>query len=156
MKLIPIIKKHALFGVVFTIAKATVFFVPLLLADALTSYDFGVLEYALAGLGFVLNALINFGVPGSYPYFILRKRDIAIRSGFILHPVWLIVLFIGNQLAFFIFSIKLELYIAFNLSFIIASQSYYSSILKSHEKAIKAVIIDSGIYLVLFFILVTL
>ena len=130
LKLIDLIKKHAIFGVVFTIAKATVYFVPLLLADVLSNYDFGVLEYALAGLGFVVNALINFGVAGSYPYFILRKKKYSIKSGFILHPIWLLLLFIVNQIAYFVFGLSLELYIAFNISFIIANQVFYSIQLK--------------------------
>lgn len=149
MKLINLIKKHAFFGIVFTIAKATVYFVPLLLADVLSNYDFGVLEYALAGLGFVVNALINLGVPGAYPYFILRKEDNTIKNGFIIHPIWLTLLFVFNQIAYFVLGLSIELYIAFNISFIIANQVFYSIQLKSHEKATKAVIIDSGIYLVL-------
>jgi hypothetical protein len=86
--LIPqhLIKKHALFSVVFTIAKASVYFVPLLLADVLTSYDFGVLEYALAGLGFVINALINLGVPGAYPFFLLKKKRTFYKEWFYFSP----------------------------------------------------------------------
>lgn len=144
-----LIKKHAFFSIVFATAKGTVYFVPLLLADVLTSYDFGVLEYALAGLGFVVNALINLGVPAAYPYFVLRKQELTIKNGFVLHTIWLLLLFGLNQLAYYVLGLNLELYIAFNISFIIANQVFYSSQLKSHEKAKEAVLIDSGIYLVL-------
>lgn len=154
MKLLTIIKKYGIFGLVFTISKSTVYFVPLLLADTLTEYDFGLLEYALAGLGFVINALISAGVPGSYPYFILRKKDFSVKNGFLLHPIWLVFLFICNQIAFYAFHIKIEYYLAFNISYIIANQVFYSVQLKSHEKATKAVLIDSGIYIVLLLLLI--
>lgn len=143
------IKKYIGFFSVFSVAKATVYFVPLLLADVLSEHDFGVLEYALAGLGFIVNALINLGVPGAYPYFILKQKQYSINSGFVLHPIWLLVLFITNQIAFFGFNLSLAFYIAFNLSYIIANQIFYSTQLKSHERASAAVIIDSGIYIVL-------
>ncbi|XMO87885.1 hypothetical protein AAFN75_06245 [Algibacter sp. AS12] len=153
MKPLAIIKKYGFFAAIFTIAKATVYFVPLLLADVLTEYDFGVLEYALAGLGFVLNSLISLGVPGAFPYFILRKKDFSIKNGFILHPIWLLFLFVCNQFAFYFFNIKIEFYLAFNVSYIIANQVFYSVQLKSYEKSTKAVIVDSGIYLVLLLVL---
>jgi O-antigen/teichoic acid export membrane protein len=144
-----LLKKHALFGFVFTIAKATVYFVPLLLADVLSSTDFGILEYALAGLGMVINTVINLGVPGAYPYFILRQKELTLKHAFKLHPVILIIPFAINQLLFYGFNLNVNFYFAFNISFIIANQVFYSTQLKSHEKSEFAVIIDSGIYILL-------
>ena len=78
MEVISQIKKHSLFASVFALAKATVYFVPLLLADVLSRTDFGILEYALAGLGMIVNTVINLGVPGAYPYFILREKRLEL------------------------------------------------------------------------------
>jgi O-antigen/teichoic acid export membrane protein len=149
LQLINLIKKHAFFGAVFTIAKATVYFIPLLLADVLSKTDFGALEYALAGLGMIINTVINLGVPGSYPYFILKQKEFNLKSTFKLHPIILLIPFVINQVLFFVFNLDINFYLAFNVSFIIANQVFYSTQLKSHEKSISAVILDSGIYLVL-------
>ena len=149
MNLINLIKKHSLFGFVFTISKATVYFVPLLLADLLSKSDFGILEYALAGLGIIVNTIINLGVPGAYPYFVLKQKELELKPAFKLHAVVLLIPFITNQVLFFGFNLNVNFYLAFNVSFIIANQVFYSTQFKSHEKSIFAVILDSGIYLIL-------
>jgi O-antigen/teichoic acid export membrane protein len=149
LKTITQIKKHAAFGLVFTIAKATVYFVPLLLADVLSGTDFGVLEYALAGLGMVVNTIINLGVPGAYPYFVLREKRLELQASFKLHPIILLIPLVVNQVLFFFLQLDVNFYFAFNVSYIIANQVFYSTQLKSHEKSIAAVILDSGIYVVL-------
>lgn len=148
------IKNHALFGVIFTSAKALVYFVPLLLADVLTTSDFGILEYALAGLGMVTNVLFNLGVPGAYPYFILKKKQNEIKHGFALHPIILLIPFLINQLAYFVFGLDINFYLAFNVSYIISNQVFFSTQLKSHKKSSFAVILDSGIYIVLFLLFI--
>ncbi|GAB4153925.1 MAG: hypothetical protein Tsb0033_01140 [Winogradskyella sp.] len=152
--MIKYIKKHAMFGVIFTSAKALVYFVPLLLADVLTTSDFGILEYALAGLGMVTNALFNLGVPGAYPYFILRKEQNELKHGFALHPIILLIPFLINQIAYFVFGLDINFYLAFNISYIISNQVFYSTQLKSHEKSSFAVILDSGLYIVLFLLFI--
>ncbi|WP_417200970.1 lipopolysaccharide biosynthesis protein [Bizionia sp.] len=143
------LKQYAIFGVVFMVAKATVYFIPLLLADVLTKSDFGVLEYALAGLGMIVNTIINLGVPGAYPYFILREEKVELKPAFKLHAVILFIPFALNQVLYFFFNLDVVFYLAFNISYIIANQVFYSTQLKSHEKSTPSVIIDSGIYLVL-------
>ena len=148
-KIISLLKQYFSFVISFVFTKGAVYFVPLLLADYLTTSEFGVLEYSLAGLGFIVNGLIGFGIPGGYPYFVLKQKKLSIINGFSLHPLWLLSLFVINQISFFYFGLKQELYLAFNISYIIANQSFYSTQLKSHENPIKAIFLDSGIYLVL-------
>lgn len=147
--LLSLLKKHAVFGFVFSVAKATVYFVPLLLADVLSKSDFGVLEYALAGLGMVVNTIINLGVPGAYPYFVLRQKQLDLQPSFKLHAIVLLIPFAINQILFFFLQLDVNFYLAFNVSYIIANQVFYSTQLKSHEKSIIAVILDSGIYILL-------
>lgn len=146
---IRLFKKHAVFGIVFTVAKATVYFVPLLLADILSPEDFGILEYALAGLGMIVNTIINLGVPGAYPYFVLRQKKDHLKPAFKFHAVVLLLPFAINQILYLAFNLDVNFYLAFNMSFIIANQVFYSTQLKSHERSTVAVILDSGIYLVL-------
>lgn len=149
MGVLQVLKKHAFFGLVFTIAKGTVYFTPLLLADFLSQEDFGILEYALAGLGMIVNTIINLGVPGAYPYFILKKNSHFLSNAFSLHPLILIIPFLVNQILFLVLNLGISYYLAFNVSFIIANQMFYSTQLKSHEKPIPAVLLDSGIYILL-------
>src|SRR6056297_1019778 len=143
-------KKRFAFLLTFTICKGLVFITPLLYAEVLGSEDFGILEYALAGMGFVLNALFNLGVPGAYPYFILKRKETALRNGFSLHPVWLATIFIFQTILFSLDIIDQKVYLTLNIAFIISNQLFYSTKLKSHESPIFAVLIDSGVYLVLF------
>ncbi len=146
---VSLIQRYFLFSLSFVFTKGTVYFVPLLLADILSTNDYGVLEYALAGLGFVLNALINLGIPSGYPYFVLKLSNNSVLNGFKLHPLWLLLLLVINQLAYLIFNFSIELYLAFNVAYIIASQELYSIQLKSHEKPTRAIFLDSGVYIVL-------
>ena len=143
-------KKNIIFFIIFSFAKGIVFLVPLFLADLLTKNDFGILEYALAGVGMLLNAVINFGVPGAYPYFILKKKNTEIKEGFFLHPLWLSFYFILNQIIYFTTDFyDIAIYMAINISFIVANQLFYSIQLKSDEKIHKAVFLDAGLYILL-------
>ncbi len=143
-------KKNIIFFIIFSFAKGIVFLVPLFLADLLTKNDFGILEYALAGVGMLLNAIINFGVPGAYPYFILKKKNTEIKEGFSLHPLWLSFYFILNQIIYFTTDFyDIAIYMAINISFIVANQLFYSIQLKSNEKIRKAVFLDAGLYILL-------
>lgn len=144
-----IFRRHAHFGIWFSISKASVYFVPLLLAEVLPSNDYGKLEYALAGLGIIANTIINLGVPGAYPYFLLKTKKRQIIPSFRLHPLLLIAPFIINQILYFFLDLSLPFYLAFNISYILANQIFYSTQLKTHEKSIYAVILDSGIYMIL-------
>jgi O-antigen/teichoic acid export membrane protein len=144
------LKKNILFLFSFLIAKGITFLVPISLADILTKNDFGMLEYALAGVGMLLNSIISLGVPGAYPYFILRKKEKNIEEGFSLHPLWLLFAFLLNLLFYHSFNFYgIEIYMAVNISYIIAVQKFYSTILKSQEKINKAVLLEAGIYLIL-------
>ena len=143
------IKKNTLFLGAFTIAKGTVFLAPLLAAEILSKEDFGILEYALAGLGMLFTTFINIGVPGAYPYFKLKQTAKDVTHGFALHQLYLVSLFTLNQLAFFAFGLPIEYYLAFNVGFVIANQVLISTRLKTHEKSAPAVLLDSGVYLTL-------
>jgi O-antigen/teichoic acid export membrane protein len=133
----------------FLFTKGTVFVTPLLLADLLDVEVFGKLEYAIAGLGFVLSAIVNMGVPSAYPYFLLKKKEEDVAEGFTGHFVWLGAFFLLNQLAFTLFNLSLEIYTSLNIAFIIANQIWYSTRLKTHEKPVRAIFFDSGLYILL-------
>lgn len=148
---IPLNKNRILFFFSFSLSKGIVFLVPLFLADLLSKEDFGILEYALAGVGMLVNSIIDLGASGSYPYFVLKQKNKNIAKGFILHGLWLNVFFTINQILYFSGFYHIEIYMAFNISYVIANQLFYASQLKTHEKINKSVILNSGIYIVLLF-----
>lgn len=159
IKIFRFIKEKFIFLLAFGFSKVAVYIVPLWLADILTKQNYGILEYALAGLGMLVSAGFGLGMPGAYPYFILKKKDLESEKAFSIHPLWLIFIFIINQILYYGISLyNIKIYLALNFAFLIANQQFYSTKLKSKESILKAVLIDSGVYfvLLLFGIAVTL
>lgn len=143
-------KKNIFFLIAFVFAKATVYLTPILIAESLSKTDYGVLEYALAGLGMLVSAAFGLGVAGAYPYFILKKKDLSIKNGFVLHPFWLLFLLLLNQIIFYLLNgYPVTYYMAINVAYLISNQMFYSTRLKSHEINTKAILVDAGLYLVL-------
>ncbi len=143
------IKGKIWFFLSFVMSKGVVFIAPLLVAELLSKEDFGILEYALAGLGMVLNTLINAGVPAAYPYFKLKDSQLKLNNAFALHYIWLLLFFSCVQIAYLLFDFSLHYYIALNVAYIISNQVYISTQLKTNEKISYAVFIDSGVYIIL-------
>lgn len=142
-------KKNLIFSIVFTLSKSTVYLAPLIVAEILSKEDFGILEYALAGLGMVINTLINLGVPSAYPYFKLKNNNIAVDNVFNFHYIWLLGFFIISQVCYYTFNFDLSYFIALNVAFVISNQLYISTQLKTKEKISIAVLFDSGVYVVI-------
>jgi O-antigen/teichoic acid export membrane protein len=150
------IKTKFAFLSVFGIAKFVVYFSPLLLADILTEYDYGVVEYALSGLGIWVASSFSLGINGAYPYFILKKEDTEKENAFSIHGLWLIFLFLINQLLYYIFNLyEIKIYLALNFSYIFANQLFYSAKLKTKDSLLKAVLIDSGVYFILLLFIIS-
>ena len=138
----------------FGFSKGITFLAPIILADILVKEDFGILEYTLAGVGMLVNSIIDLGASGGYPYFVLKKKDKETARGFVLHGVWLNLFFLIIQLVFFLKLISFELHLAFTMSYIIANQLFYASKLKTYDKINSSVVVNSGIYLVLFIFII--
>mgnify|MGYP000212227910 CR=1 FL=1 len=133
----------------FALAKGVVFLAPLLVAEILSKDDFGILEYALAGLGMLLNTFVNAGVPAAYPYFKLKEKEIQVHNAFDLHYIWLFTFFVVTQISYITIGFSIHYYIALNVAYIISNQIFISTQLKTNEKISFAVYIDSGVYIIL-------
>ena len=138
------IKKKILFLLVFGLSKSIVFLAPLLLAEHMSVNDYGKVEYSIAGLGFILNTILNFGIPSSYGYFILTKKDNSIKEGYNFYVILLMLYFLLTQGAYFF--VPEEVYLSLTISYILSNQVFYSYVSKAENKAIKATLFDSGIY----------
>jgi O-antigen/teichoic acid export membrane protein len=149
-KIFFFIKSKIWFFAAFMFNKGLVFVAPLFVSEILSKEEFGILEYGLAGLGMVVNSLISLGVQSGYPFFKLINKSYHLFNAFDLHYVWLFFFFISSQIAYFVFDIRIEYYMALNIAYILSNQIYISTQLKTDSKIIKAVFFDSGVYLILF------
>lgn len=148
--LVSFVKSKIWFFAAFMFNKGLVFVAPLFVSEILSKEEFGILEYGLAGLGMVVNSLISLGVQSGYPFFKLKNKSYHLFNAFDLHYVWLFFFFISSQIAYFVFDIRIEFYMALNIAYILSNQIYISTQLKTDSKIIKAVFFDSGVYLILF------
>jgi len=150
-KIVQFIRGKFYFLCAFILSKGIVFFAPLFLAEILSKEDFGVIEYALAGLGMVLNTLLSLGVQSAYPYFKLREKNNALNNAFGLHYIWFLVFFVGTQIAYYGIGFSIQYYIALNIAYVVSNQIYISTQLKTNERITPAVLLDSGVYISLLF-----
>lgn len=132
----------------FVVSKAIVFLAPLLLSNTLIKVDYGVVEYAL-NIAFIGAAILNLGVPNSYPYYKLKRGFKAIYNGYIVHYIYLLVSSIILLLFVFCFQYKYENILSLLFIYTLTNQITYSLIDKTEERIIRAVLIDSLFYIVL-------
>jgi hypothetical protein len=141
-------KKVAIFFIVYCGVKSLVYFAPLFVSHLATDInEYGKFEYSL-NLGYTFAGILAMGLNNAYPYFILKQKKQNIEPIFYLHSlvVWLILLIALMLIPGALNSIGFS---SLLIAAAVSNQYIISSILKSEEKSIKAVIIDSGIYLIL-------
>ncbi|MEN7551989.1 hypothetical protein AAG747_29005 [Rapidithrix thailandica] len=137
-----------LFFATFTVAKLCVFGAPLLLSNLLNLEIYGTIEFALS-LGAYLGIVFNYGTNASFPHLVIKRSKQGFIGAFYLHPILLSMIFL--LLIFNIYCDRLSLsqslpiLIALGLSL----QQFYSTILKSFSKPIFAVLLDSGLFIIL-------
>lgn len=151
MQALKFLKNKFWFFLAFVFNKGVVFIAPLFIAEIISKEAFGVLEYALAGLGMVLNTFLSLGVQSAYPYFKLRVKATHLTNAFQLHYVWLLVFFIITQIAYYSLGFSIQYYMALNVAYVVSNQVYISTQLKTNERITLAVFFDSGIYISLLF-----
>lgn len=130
----------------FTISKSSVFFVPLILAEYMAANEYGKIEYALGGLGFIINSLLGFGVPSSYAYFVLTKGEENVQNGYNFYLLLLTLYFFG-VITLYPF-LPDHIFLSLLISYVLANQVYFSYLNKAHKKVYKAIFFDSAIYFV--------
>ena len=143
--------KITLFLFVFSIVKIISFTTPVLLSNfAVSRDDYGYFEYLIA-TGSILSIILNSGFNGAYPYFTLRLKLNAYKTNFYFHLFWGLAL-VTLSAILYIFNITSEkIVISLLIGCIISIQGLLSSIFKSHGKIISAVLLDTGIYILLMF-----
>lgn len=140
-------RKFAFFCFFFVIGKSSVFFAPLLLSNIASSEVYGQVEYALA-IAAILAILLNVGTTGSYPFFIVKKANDNFKKYYYLFPLSHLLVSFLNLLLFVNdvdHTYVLSIIIASNL----ALQTLASIIYKSKSKPVQAVLIESGVFVVL-------
>jgi len=141
-------KNRLLFLVAFGFSKATVFFAPLLLSNQLTKLDYGLFEFAL-NIAFIAASIISLGVTSAYPYFKLKRNLKTIFVGFKVYYMYLFVSSLILLCIILLFHNTFELILSVLFMYTLSNQMMYSTIDKTNENIIKAVITDSMFYIVL-------
>jgi hypothetical protein len=140
---------------VFGLLKLLVYFAPLLLSVVLESeIKFGEFEYSF-NLSQTLTGAFSMGLASAYAYFILKKNRLDLKPIFHLHFIVLTALICLIALVFP--SLLDNLYFgSIIIAVALADQLLISGILKLSGQNNKSVIIDTGVYIILFvFVLLT-
>ena len=143
--------KLSWFTLVFGFVKLNAFTAALFLSNFVANVsDYGLFEYALT-IGFMVAIPLDFGLNGAYPFFNIKLGKKDYKSVFYFHGL----LMGGLMLSIFgihefIYSFLHTKYVfALLIGGIVSVQALSSSILKSHEVLIKAVIFDGGLFIAL-------
>lgn len=144
------LSKIGLFSTVFAIVKSNGFTAALFLSFfAVDIAAYGLFEYALS-LGLMLCIPLNSGLQAAYPYFYIRQGKVNFRPVFHLHASMigsLVLLFLILQNLWLAIDIKYTLALLFAAC--LSLQMMLSVMMKSGEKIFGAVILESGLFIVL-------
>lgn len=142
------------FAIVFGLVKLSGFSAAILLSNLATLDNYAIFEFAIAG-GLMLAIPLNVGMQGAYPYFKLRLGKKGYVSIFYFHALVVVgTLFMVLLFDFFWLNyLPIKVRMILIMAGLLAMQMLGSTILKSHERIVKAVLVDGGIFLVLNFYL---
>jgi len=154
----PILGLMARFGggaIAFGAARATVLFLPLLLARSWDLRSYGLFEYSMAW-GTLLAVPFGMGIAGAIPYFLLKKKDPRYVGAFQLHSLLagasLLLLGILNL----VFSFSFLLYLTLFLAGVLVIQNILATLYMAGDAPGRASVIDNGVYVVLFLLVLPL
>lgn len=142
------LKKALKTGYTFFLSKAVAFLAPLLVVKFVSMADFGFLEFCFA-TGSTISRFSQMGLPASYPYFILQKKEYNREPFFYIICPILFVLSLVVTVLYVIGFINMAFYGVYLFAAIYTLQMLYSSILKSKDLSFIAVLLDSGYYYLL-------
>lgn len=141
-------QRVSVFSFVFFLVKGSAFAAALWLSNMVSVTEFGLFEYALSG-GLILAVILNLGLQGAYPFFIIREKKDNYRAIFFFHGLLVSGLILGliflNKITGYWIPIKFSLMGV--MASVIGMQVLYSTILKSHEVLIPAVLLDGGLFI---------
>lgn len=142
------LQRVSVFSLVFFLVKGSAFAAALWLSNMISVAEFGLFEYALSG-GLILAVILNLGLQGAYPFFIIKEKKENYRAIFFFHGLLvsgvILVLILLNKIMGYWIPIKFSLMGL--MASLIALQVLYSTILKSHEILIPAVLLDGGLFI---------
>jgi hypothetical protein len=133
-------------SLLFILAKASVFFVPLGLSIAMDSASYGAVEYSMAWSSSVA-LMLGLGLPGSIPYFLLKRQRPEYFSTIQLFALGVGVIGVIAGLGLLAFPIHPYFVLGVFLTGSIVLQGVQSSRLKVADRPGAASFVESGIYL---------
>lgn len=141
-------QRLASFSILFSLVKLSSFIAALWLSNLVSITNFGLFEYALS-FGIIAAVPLNVGLQGAYPFFNIRAKEAGFKSLFYFHVLWVIALVVIVLIVDLVFFQQLatKIHLAVLIACIIAMQNLYSTILKSHEILLPAILLDGGLFI---------
>lgn len=143
--------KLSWFTLVFGFVKLNAFTAALFLSNFVDSVsDYGLFEYALT-IGFMIAVPLDFGLNSAYPFFNIKLGRRDYKAVFYFHGLLVggIMLSIYGIHEFIYEFLPTKYIFALLIGGIVSVQALSSSILKSHEVLVRAVIFDGGLFIAL-------
>lgn len=145
------LSKLSWFTLVFGFVKLNAFTAALFLSNFVASVaDYGLFEYALT-IGFMVAIPLGFGLNGAYPFFNIKLGKKDYKSVFYFHGLLMggLMLSLFGIHEFIHEFLPTKYVFALLIGGIVSVQALSSSILKSHEVLVRAVIFDGGLFIAL-------
>jgi O-antigen/teichoic acid export membrane protein len=137
----------------FALAKSSMFFAPILLAQSIGVHDYGSFEYALA-IASVCSMLLGLGLAGSIPYFLLHRKKVQYALVFRFHLLIMGVLQIAGSIAYAFGVLPLNHYLPLTIVTVLVVQTLDATVHKVHGRLVISSFYDSGMYILLFVVVV--
>jgi len=135
----------------FAAAKATVFFLPLMLARSWNLRDYGLFEYSLAW-GTLLAVPLGVGLGGAIPYFLLQRAKPRYLAAFQLHALLTGAVLVLLTISYEVFGFPIPAYLVLFIAGVSVIQGIISTLYKVWDSPERASVVESGIYAALFLV----
>jgi O-antigen/teichoic acid export membrane protein len=137
----------------FVLVKVTVFLAPLMLSAAIGVREYGMFEYAMAwALPLALLASLGFG--GAIPYFLLKRSRPLYTQVFHAHVLVTGALVAVGTLAYCYIPLSTRTYLTIILLAVAVIQMIHTNQYKATGAAARASLVESGMYVLMFSIMV--
>ena len=137
-------------GLAFGMSKSTVFFVPLLLSNLLTTSDYGLFESCLA-YGSLIAIIVGCGLVAAVPYFMMVRNTTSFNGLIYLHAAVLFFLLLMLFPFFLYESISASFFLVFIFAAVINWQRIFAADMKTRSKPTLSSFSESFLYLVIIF-----
>jgi O-antigen/teichoic acid export membrane protein len=139
----------------FALAKSTVLIAPLLLTRTMNMRDYGLLEYVIAW-GTPLTVVCGLGLYGAIPYFLVKRARPKFEQVFNVYTILMGALMLVFTAVRHAHALSLAQYMIGLITAVSVMQGIYATLYKVHSAPVRASLAESGLYVVLLFLALSL